>query len=156
MTKKCDQLKNSIKPPMTKSLVGLMLCKIVSANQLISGFLNSCANLRHLHNHLGKRRFLHLHRKNKMSTKRPQTAGKKLLHRIVTADERSRLYESCKISIFGAARGRKHPYHGLDESFVNSADKFFGLGNHCPVSKAPYRRTSDYPNHWFIYSAWLE
>jgi hypothetical protein len=93
LAKKSSQLKNTIKLPMMKPLVGLMLHKIVSANQLISGFLNmrcqfgtrlplpdSGANPRHRQNHLGKQRFIRLQRKNKTSTKRPQAAGKKFLH----------------------------------------------------------------------------
>jgi hypothetical protein len=85
---------------MVKPLVGLMLHKIVSANQLITSFLNTChklgtrlplpdsgVNLNHRHSYLGKQKFLHLHRKTKMTTKRLQAASKKFLHRIATTDE---------------------------------------------------------------------
>jgi hypothetical protein len=32
----------------------------------------------------------------------------------------------------------ENPSHGLDESFVNSADKIFDHGNHCHVLKARF------------------
>jgi hypothetical protein len=53
-----------------------------------------------------RQRFLCLHQKNKMPTKRPEAASKKFLHHIVTVDELSRLHESYKVSVFKAARGR--------------------------------------------------
>jgi hypothetical protein len=100
LTKKSGQFKITINLSMAKPLVGLMLHKIVSANQLNSSFLNmrsklrtrlplpdSGVNLRHWHSYLGERRVLRLHRKTKTTTKRPQAAGKKFLHRIMNADE---------------------------------------------------------------------
>jgi hypothetical protein len=116
-TMKPVRLQKAINSSTTKPLVGLMLCNIVSANQLVSSFLNTCCeldtklllpdsgvNLRHQHGYLGEWRFLHLHQKTKTMTKRLQAPGEKLLHHIATTDERGSLHKSYEVNTFKVTR----------------------------------------------------
>jgi hypothetical protein len=94
-----DQLKNTVEPPMSKSVISVMLHNVVSANQLICSivdadhklglrlwFLDSDSNLRHWHQDHRQGGLLSLHLKDKLLAKGPQTRRKKLFHHITTTD----------------------------------------------------------------------
>jgi hypothetical protein len=119
LAKNSGQLKNAVESPVSKPLIGLMVCNIVVTNQQIHIILNvrhklslrfpfpdSGGDLRHRHHHLRQGRFFRLHPETKLFTKRPQAASKKFFYHIATPDERSRLNKSRKISVLRTAKKR--------------------------------------------------